>query len=193
MANFLLGLLASLAATLVWVIAVTVHSYLKLRDLTGCWFQDIPSYQGRRYSIGQFTFNKLSRTFEWNGTNYSSKGEPLSEWESTHVYRDKTAKKIFSVLRGHPQDKPFTQCYAFVVMNLKEQSGKLCLADGFFQDAQETNANPQYFTLTRLKDAAAQLNLPQQSRTQGEYHRELVRQYHKMREQEESQDLTRGS
>ena len=178
MVSFILGVVASVLASLIWVTLVACNSYYKLKHISGFWFQHIPYYKGRSYSIGHLSYNRYKRAFEWNGTNYSDNGEPLSDWECVHLHEDLAAKKILSLFRGHFRKSPYSLFYGFVVINFRNTpNNKVYPTDGFFQDAQETET-PQHFTLHKLEDIASTFKIKQENLTQDEYHKIVIQKFH---------------
>lgn len=179
MVTFFLGVMASLFATGIWYLFRVFVAYRRLGHLVGYWLQIIPGFSGRTYSIGRFTYNKSSRSFQWDGTNYMIDATPHCDWESIHLHLDMPAQKILYTYRGNRHSKTFSQFYGFGVMNLEEETGgNLTPTTGHFQDAQEATL-PQGFTMYRLEDMASRLNLKQGTRTLKEFHRDIILRYHK--------------
>jgi hypothetical protein len=178
MSNFLLGICASLLATAISYGIVVFISWKHIRHLEGFWFQRIPSLAKSPYSIGQFTYNKFSRTFSWDGTNYKVTGEPVADWQSFHLHPDLKNRKILYIFGGKTKDPP-NKFDGFGVMDLRDKEGKgLFPIGGYFQDARK-DASPQDFTMTSLEDIANMLGVTQRRRSLENYHRDILQRYHK--------------
>lgn len=181
MANFTLGVFASLVATFIWYAVSLFVSYRRMAYLGGYWFQEIPTFGERRYSIGRFSYNKYSRSFTFDGTNFNLNGKPVCDWESVNLYTDFRARKILYTFRGNLREETYTQFYGFGVMNLEnDQQGRLVPIKGFFQDAQEASS-PQTFVITKLDEMAESLGVAQGSRSIEDFHSYVIRQYHSQR------------
>jgi hypothetical protein len=184
MKSFLLGICASLlASAILYVIAVFI-SRQHIRHLEGYWFQTIPGLAKSPYSIGQFTYNKFSRTFSWDGTNYTVTGEPIANWQSFHLHYDPTNRRILYIFGGKTKDPP-SKFDGFGVMDLRYKDGKdLIPIGGYFQDARKV-ASPQDFELKRLEDVADMLGVVQGRRSLEHYHRDILQRYHEQHKDNE--------
>ena len=178
MASFLLGIVASLAATTIWYLMIAIAERRRMGHLSGYWFQIIPGFTGRCYSIGRFFYSRYSRSLQWDGTNYTLDGTPHCEWESIHLHMDPSTRKLLYIYRGRRQSAGFSEFYGFGVMNLQEATnGKLLPHGGHFQDAQEA-ATPQSFSLSKIEDIAAKLDIQQGSLCTRDFHHRIVLEYH---------------
>ena len=178
MLTFFGGVLASLLATALWYLFSVISAYRRFGHLLGYWVQVIPEFTGRTYSIGRFTYNKSSRSFQWDGTNYMIDGKPHCDWESIHLHLDMPAQKILYTYRGNRHSKAYSQFYGFGVMDLQEDNaGNFTPTTGHFQDAQEATI-PQGFTMYRIENVVSRLNIMQGARTLKEFHSDIIRRYH---------------
>lgn len=188
MSNFILGVCASLLATAISYGIVVFVSWKQIRHLEGCWFQEIPNLIKSPYSIGQFAYNKFSRKFSWDGTNYTDTGEPVAYWQSFHLHADLINRKILYIFGGRIR-KPSSSFNGFGVMDLQDKDGKGQVPiGGYFQDARREPTPREEFQMTRIKDVADRIGISQGSRTTEEYHSEIVRRYHKHYKENEHGD-----
>ncbi len=179
MVIFFLGVLASLSATAIWYLFRVYAAFRRFGHLRGYWLQVIPGFSGRTYSIGRFTYNKSSRSYQWYGTNYMTDATPHCDWESIHLHLDMPAQKMLYTYRGNRHSKAFSQFYGFGVIDLQEgPTGNLIPTTGHFQDAEEATS-PQGFTMYRLEEVVSQLNLEQGTSLLEDFHRDIILRYHK--------------
>lgn len=177
MINFILGIIASIVATVVCYSASASFAHRRMSNLKGYWFQEIPEFEGRNYSIGQFSYNKYNRNFSFDGTNYDLDGKPLCDWESISLHADFSARKILYTFKGNVRNKGHSQFYGFGVMTIEtDQSGTPIPTKGFFQDAQEA-ATPMSFTVKKLDEVAKDIGIMQGDKDIESYHSDLVAKY----------------
>lgn len=186
MLTFVLGVLASLIATAIWVGLSVLKDHLQLGYLQGYWLQTIPQYEGRTCSIGRFTYDRRNRRFTWDGTNYGVDGKPMNDWKTIYFHADLENRQLIYTFQANKREEPFHPFYGFGVIYLQRTNGrKFIPTNGFFQDAEPT-ARPQQFTLHRMEDIMENLKMLEGSWNDDESRSEFVRKYQYIKQQKEA-------
>jgi hypothetical protein len=120
LAPFVLGVISSIMAAVIHEHYKAKKSVEPLRFLSGYWLEFIPTSEGRNYSIGKFQYNRHTKSYTFDGTNYQNDGQAFCTWESTYVHSDLVNRKIYYIFRASLKDARHAENYGFGVINIVE-------------------------------------------------------------------------
>ncbi|MEI6195344.1 MAG: hypothetical protein WCS42_13550 [Verrucomicrobiota bacterium] len=180
---FLLGVISSIMASVIYEHYKAKKSIKPLRFLSGYWLETMPASEaGRNYSIGKFQYNRHTRTYTFDGTNYRNDGEAFCTWESTYVYSDLKNRKIYYIFRASLKDARHAENYGFGVINIVEnESGVPIPTSGYYIETKE-DAKPYSHSMERLEKVAMDLNVKHGKESVGSFHSQLIKKLHARQE-----------
>lgn len=196
-------LLAALVAAIVIVLLVAIHqgreisfwppkisarpangvdkSRPEVPGLEGEWFEEIPMSPERRYSIGVFRFDKGTRMYSYDGTNYRSDGKPFCTWRSKAVIVDLKGREVQYIFDASICDERHESNTGFGVINLVvDRDGKLTSESGYYIEARK-NGKPLSHTMRLLDDVAKELGLARRGKDDDEYYQRVIQSYEQRR------------
>ena len=169
-------------ATLIYEHRKAKKSYKPLRFLSGYWLEVmLASSEGRNYSIGKFQYNRHTKSYTFNGTNYRNDGEPFCTWESTYVHCDLENRKIYYIFRACLKNALHAENYGFGVINIVEsEAGVPVPTSGYYIETKE-DAKPYSHSMERLEKIALNLNFTRGKESLDSFHSQLIQKYHAKR------------
>lgn len=105
-----------------------------LSSLEGYWLEEIPKSPNRRYSVGQFIYHRDTKSYSYDGANYTNDGRLFCTWKSTNLTADIPNKKIYYIFEASKKDELYNVNYGFGVINVELKDGKAIPVGGFYRE-----------------------------------------------------------
>ena len=158
--TFLMGVTTSLVATFIWwsISNISDNRFKQLQNLNGYWLEEIPKSPDRRYSIGKFYYDNESKSYHYDGANYTNEGKLFCTWESTSFDVDFSNKRIYYIFEASVKDELYNVNYGFGVINFECINDKVIPTNGFYRETL-IDAEPYSHDFKKLDDIIKLLNL----------------------------------
>lgn len=177
--EFLLGVGASLLATLLWHFYDLYIAHRPLVGLFGEWFEVIPQSPDRKYSIGEIHWDRKNKMYRFDGVNFTNDGDRICKWESISFTVDARARKAFYIFKASFFNELNKENYGFGVLNLQElDDGRLAPVDGHYIEAHGKGV-PYSHSMDRLPDIIKRLEVYRGVDLRQQFHKRIVKAYHK--------------
>jgi len=145
MLSFTFGVVTSLLATAIWVIAIYIRRTLAIRDLSGVWIEVRHAACPNPENV---CFFELSYPFFDNsgyrieGSVYTKELRRVARWTTMSCAVDQNLARIVYFYSGSLTDSPFVTIHGFGLINLGEFSKRTLMKDGYFLDANQAGTPP---------------------------------------------------
>lgn len=156
MINFMLGVLASLCATIIYEFYRYFKSIGGIRSSFGWWLEIVPNSVGCRYSIARLYYNKRASMVAFDGTNYNDDGTPRCHWETISGVFDFSAKKYFYTFQATLEAERNINYYGFGVLDFekKDETNTLIPSGGHYISA-NIDDSPMSHSMVSMKQFPA--------------------------------------
>jgi len=118
-------------------------------DLCGTWAEEVPRLEGRRYSHGVIYYNKIERTFLFEGTNYEDDGEKHSHWQTITSSLEIKQKRLYYLFSAYLEGDLGPTSYGFGTINFTRSGDKYVPVDGYFA-APQVDTLPYTHSMVRV-------------------------------------------
>lgn len=130
-----LGIPIGIAAN--WIYSLTLRAWGRMQygklAIKGHWAEWAPESRGREFSIGEIEYSWLHRRIEFNGTNYTSNGDPFCHWTTTVSSLDLAAGEFTYGFLSSNVGALHTTSTGFGVISLRRRRDKKIVPeDGYF-------------------------------------------------------------
>ena len=118
----------------------------------GTWVERIDSQDGRKFSVAEFKYDQKTRTYKYDGKNFSNDGSEFLNWKTVALVKDKDSPRLLYIYEVDQSKVPPTYKEGFGVTNFCERTSKFI--DGYFVDSDRETA-PRDLRFIRIEELAS--------------------------------------
>ena len=135
----------------------------------------------RRYSVGIFRFDKVTRVYSYDGTNCRNDGEPFCTWRSKAVIVDLNAREVQYIFDASICGARHESNTGFGVINLIFDAGGTLVPDSGYYIEARRDGKPLSHTMRPLEEVAKELGLARRGNDDEAFHRRVIKGYEQRR------------
>jgi hypothetical protein len=162
MREFLLGVLTSLLATAIWVVATYIRRTFAIRNLRGVWieFRHAASKNLDNVCFLELRYSFTEKSYRIEGLVYDKDWHRVARWATMSCVVDHALARIFYSYSGSLVNSPFMTMHGYGLISLRGSGKRILMEDGYYLDATLAGTAPascDYIHITSVSSLADHL------------------------------------